>query len=163
MQPSFFSKISHFPRVFGSFLERRIPGKNGEVTPRKKIGKPKGGFWSIRLGPGRFRNEIPGVLPWSACSRRRTSVSRKPALGVGYPTGRLADSVSNHITSNNMGVNFNEGPSGGHHLDGDLFPPTIWEGPLKFIAISLLVSRPTVWFPFKSRPGAVLARAIGRE
>ena len=22
-----------FPRVFGGFLERRIPGKNGEVTP----------------------------------------------------------------------------------------------------------------------------------
>ena len=32
-QPSFFSK-NHFPRVFGGFLERRIPGKNGEVTPR---------------------------------------------------------------------------------------------------------------------------------
>ena len=23
-----------FPRGFGGFLERRIPGKNGEVTPR---------------------------------------------------------------------------------------------------------------------------------
>ena len=33
-QPSFFSKTDrHFTRVFGGFLER-IPGKNGEVTPR---------------------------------------------------------------------------------------------------------------------------------
>ena len=35
-QPSFFSKTDcHFARVFGGFLERRIPGKNAEVTPRK--------------------------------------------------------------------------------------------------------------------------------
>ena len=33
-RPSFFSKASHFPRVLGGLLERRIPGKNGEVTPR---------------------------------------------------------------------------------------------------------------------------------
>ena len=33
-QPSFFSTTSQVPRVFG-FLERRIPGKNGEVAPRK--------------------------------------------------------------------------------------------------------------------------------
>ena len=29
-KPSFFSRIGHFLRVFGGFLERRIPGKNGE-------------------------------------------------------------------------------------------------------------------------------------
>ena len=34
LQPSFFSKTSHFSRVFGGFPERRIPGKNGEATPR---------------------------------------------------------------------------------------------------------------------------------
>ena len=28
------SQTSYFPRVFGGFLERRMPGKNGEVTPR---------------------------------------------------------------------------------------------------------------------------------
>ena len=28
------SKTSHFPRAFGGFLERRITGKNGEVTPK---------------------------------------------------------------------------------------------------------------------------------
>ena len=28
-----FNKQIHFSRVFGGFLERRIPGKNGEVTP----------------------------------------------------------------------------------------------------------------------------------
>ena len=33
-QPSLFSKTSHFPRLLGGFLERRIPGKNGEVTSR---------------------------------------------------------------------------------------------------------------------------------
>ena len=27
-------KNQTFPRVFGGFLERRVPGKNGEVTPR---------------------------------------------------------------------------------------------------------------------------------
>ena len=32
-------KTRHFPRVFGGFLERRIPGKNGEVTPRKTVGR----------------------------------------------------------------------------------------------------------------------------
>ena len=31
-RPSFISKISCFPRVFGGFLERRMPGKNGEGT-----------------------------------------------------------------------------------------------------------------------------------
>ena len=29
-------KNQPFPQVLGGFLERRIPGKNGEVTPRKK-------------------------------------------------------------------------------------------------------------------------------
>ena len=34
-QPSFFSTTDrHFLRVVGGFLERRIPGKIGEVTPR---------------------------------------------------------------------------------------------------------------------------------
>ena len=33
-QPSFFSKTICFPRVLGGFLERRIPGKNGEATLR---------------------------------------------------------------------------------------------------------------------------------
>ena len=32
-QPSFFSKASGFPRGLGGFLERRMPGKNGEVSP----------------------------------------------------------------------------------------------------------------------------------
>ena len=32
--PSFLSKTSHFPMVVVGFLERRMPGKNGEVTPR---------------------------------------------------------------------------------------------------------------------------------
>ena len=31
-QTSFFSKTCHFPCVSGCFLERRIPGKNGEAT-----------------------------------------------------------------------------------------------------------------------------------
>ena len=34
-QQSCFSKTSHFPRVFGGFLERRITGKNGEGTLRE--------------------------------------------------------------------------------------------------------------------------------
>ena len=33
-QPLFFSKTSNFPRGFCGFLERRIHGKNGKVTPR---------------------------------------------------------------------------------------------------------------------------------
>ena len=33
-QPSFFSKTSCFSKVSGGFPERRIPGKNGESTPR---------------------------------------------------------------------------------------------------------------------------------
>ena len=33
MQPSFFSKTRRFPRMFGGFLERRMPGQNG-VAPR---------------------------------------------------------------------------------------------------------------------------------
>ena len=34
-QPSFFSKTgSVSPGVLGGFLERRMPGKNGEGTPR---------------------------------------------------------------------------------------------------------------------------------
>ena len=34
-QPSFFPITSCFPKAFGDFLERRIPGKNGEATNRK--------------------------------------------------------------------------------------------------------------------------------
>ena len=34
IEPSFFAKSSRFPWVSGRFLRRRIPGKNGEGTPR---------------------------------------------------------------------------------------------------------------------------------
>ena len=37
-QPSFFSKTSCFPWGSDGFLERRIPGKNGEVSPRSLVG-----------------------------------------------------------------------------------------------------------------------------
>ena len=38
-QPSFFSKTSCFPRVLRGFVERRMPGKNGEGTPRINYSK----------------------------------------------------------------------------------------------------------------------------
>ena len=39
-QSSLFSKTSYFPCVSGGFLERRIPGKNGEGTPRVLVKAP---------------------------------------------------------------------------------------------------------------------------
>ena len=37
-------KNQPFSTVFGGFLERRIPGKNGEVTPRTLL---KGASWQV--------------------------------------------------------------------------------------------------------------------
>ena len=50
-QPSFFSETSHFPRVFGGFLERRIPGKDGEVTPGEMDVSPNWGAANFDLFP----------------------------------------------------------------------------------------------------------------
>ena len=68
--------LSDFPRVFGGFLERRIPGKNGEATPRilplrtspkgkplqgppKVMPEPQGKYRELALSPVR-ENELCG-------------------------------------------------------------------------------------------------------
>ena len=43
VQPSFLSNTSHAPTLVGGFLERRIPGKNGDVTLGCNMAK-KGGL-----------------------------------------------------------------------------------------------------------------------
>ena len=61
-QPSFFSKIGCFPWGSAGFLERRIPGKNGEVSPRRmavvvqKNGNPKMGC------PGKWKGVVKNCL-----------------------------------------------------------------------------------------------------
>ena len=58
-QPWFFSKTSCFPRVLGGFLERRMPGKNGEGTNSKlqvsKCRAPKTGRISKPSGLAKVR------------------------------------------------------------------------------------------------------------
>ena len=45
-QPSFISETSHFPRIFGGFLERRIPGKNGNGSYLEFRVSYQGPFWN---------------------------------------------------------------------------------------------------------------------
>ena len=75
-QSSFFSKTSYFPRVFGGFLERRIPGKNGEGTSR--------------TFPAFFSSSVPSVffwariLPWSEPCLNKQIRRQQLASGRGW-------------------------------------------------------------------------------
>ena len=62
-----------FPRVFDGFLKSRIPGKNGEGTPRMmksiyqtgEIQRSQGGPWSTEFLEGTFATPRKGAISFS--------------------------------------------------------------------------------------------------
>ena len=73
-----------FPRVFGGFLERRIPGKNGEAAPTWSLHDPrKRGNKIVILG-----NDP--ILKGPEDSRYKPFPTPSPYLGGSQPSGSLA-------------------------------------------------------------------------
>ena len=91
-QPSFFSETSRFPWDSGGFLERRIPGKNGEGTNRL-LHTPKG-----QLNPTGFPADVHTPLPKRFFSTH-IGVAQKIKRSEGQTAG-----VGTHVATSRSGL-----------------------------------------------------------